>query len=240
MSTFEVLSPWAEVDWSEIRGLSPRLEDLEGKTIGMFGDFMINSEYMLKEVEKELSRRYKNLKFSHIRYLVELPELSQNKEFLPEFHTWLEGVDTVISFYGSVPSSALFQGYNTAYIEKLGKPCVMLTTERTFGNGVRGVTTKKVPDMRIYKYDIQVDRVRGHVTQELVSEALKDDLSMITDWMVEGLTKPLNKQEADPAVLEQSLATGTYTGTSEEINRIFYKNGWSNGISDTDAHKRSR
>ena len=37
---YTVLSPWAEVDQSALYGLSPRLPDLNGKTIGMFGDFM--------------------------------------------------------------------------------------------------------------------------------------------------------------------------------------------------------
>ena len=37
---YEVLSPWSEVDTSVLTGLTPRLDTLEGKTIGMYGDFM--------------------------------------------------------------------------------------------------------------------------------------------------------------------------------------------------------
>lgn len=34
---YRALSPWAEVDASAMRAISPRLDSLEGKTIGMFG-----------------------------------------------------------------------------------------------------------------------------------------------------------------------------------------------------------
>ena len=33
---YEVLSPWAEVDPVQLRGISPRVTDLGGKTIGLF------------------------------------------------------------------------------------------------------------------------------------------------------------------------------------------------------------
>ena len=33
-SSFEVLSPWAEVDPVPLKGISPRLKSLEGKKIG--------------------------------------------------------------------------------------------------------------------------------------------------------------------------------------------------------------
>ena len=53
---YTVLSPWAEVDQSALYGLSPRLPDLNGKTIGMFGDFMKIATYMLQVVEKHVKK----------------------------------------------------------------------------------------------------------------------------------------------------------------------------------------
>lgn len=39
---YRALSPWAEVDASALRAISPRLDSQEGKTIGMFGVSYIN------------------------------------------------------------------------------------------------------------------------------------------------------------------------------------------------------
>ena len=35
-SVYEVLSPWAEADPVPLSGISPRLEDMTGKKIGLF------------------------------------------------------------------------------------------------------------------------------------------------------------------------------------------------------------
>ena len=81
-----------------------------------------------------------------------------------------------------------------------------------------------------YEYDIAVDRVRGHVTQEIVGEAMKNDLAGLTDQLVSALTSPLSAEEARPTPPDQGYAENPVCGTPEEINRIFYTNGWSNGM----------
>jgi len=226
---YSVLSPWAEIDYSDLSGLSSRLDSLEGKTIGMFGDFMINATYMLKSIEKELTKRYSNIKFSYLRYEVETFEIFKDKEFDPEFKEWLGGVDAVFSFYGSVPSSALFLGYNSAYMEKLGKPTVMMTTERTYSAGLRGVKARMKPGLRILKYDIQVDRVRGHVDQAAVDKALEKDITKLTDDLVSAVTSPLSEIEKNPTAPSQELATKVFIGSANDITKTFYKYGWTNG-----------
>ena len=65
---YEVLSPWSEVDTSVLTGLTPRLDTLEGKTIGMYGDFMALATKMLHVVEEELTRRYPGIRFSYLQY----------------------------------------------------------------------------------------------------------------------------------------------------------------------------
>ena len=56
-STYTVLSPWAEVDVSGVRGLCPRLDTLEGKTIGMFSHFKGHSPYILRDCPETAPRR---------------------------------------------------------------------------------------------------------------------------------------------------------------------------------------
>jgi hypothetical protein len=48
-SLYEVLSPWAEVDAASLRGISPRLDSLAGKKIGIFAKYSL----VLGESEEE-------------------------------------------------------------------------------------------------------------------------------------------------------------------------------------------
>jgi len=226
---YTVLSPWAEVDQSNLTRLSPRLDDLNGKTIGMFGDFMINATYMLGAMEKELKKRYPNASFTYMRYLKETTDISTDEEFDQEFQAWAANVDCMLSFYGSVPSSALFLGYNSAYMEKLGKPTVMLVTPRTLSAGLRGIKARGVPNLRTIAYELTVDKISGHTNPAIVENAMADSIADLTDEIVSALTSPLTAGEAQPEPSDQEYARSAYTGTAEEISKLFYSYGWTNG-----------
>lgn len=222
------LSPWAEIDVSEMTGLTPRLDTLEGKTIGMFGDFMISATYMLKSVELELRKRYPNVKFSYLMYETETKEIIKDQSFLPRFRQWIDGVDCVLSFFGSVPSSSLYLGYNSAYMEKLGKPTVMALAPRTTPAGLRGVKAKGVPALRT----VELEPVLGIFSEDGEADAITKMAPYapkLTDEIVDALTRPLTEAERDIPIVDQSLAANTYTGTAREISRLFYSYGWTNG-----------
>jgi len=51
---YEVLNPWAEVDPIPLRGISPRVADLEGKSIGLLCGSKVGSRPILTAVEKQL------------------------------------------------------------------------------------------------------------------------------------------------------------------------------------------
>lgn len=225
----KAISPWAEVDTSEYRGLSPRLDDLNGKTIGMYGDFMIVSTYLLHAVEKELKKHYPEAKFSYIQYTKETTRIAGDEGFKPQFDAWADGVDCILSFYGTVPSGALFLGYNSAYMERLGKPTVMLVIPRTYPAAARGAKAGGVPALRTLQYAAKVDTISGHVTQEAVDRALTEDIAELTDGVVDALTRPLSHDETDPVIPDQEYARTVYTGSAREISRAFYKKGWTNG-----------
>lgn len=143
-------------------GLSSRMDDLNGKAIGLFVDFMVVSDCMAYAVEDALWQRYPGASFSHIVYARDPIRITDDPEFQPEFLDWIAEVDCVIAFYGSVPSSSLFLGYNCAYMEKLGKPTTMLVVPRTYPAGIRGVRACGVSGLRTVQYDVTVDKVSGH------------------------------------------------------------------------------
>jgi len=98
---YEVLSPWADAAPIPLRGISPRVTDLTGKTVGLYAMISkVASRPILTVVEQKLKERFPTMKFSwflHDRYLLGGFDETENKVRLGE---WLKGVDTVIAAVG--------------------------------------------------------------------------------------------------------------------------------------------
>jgi hypothetical protein len=98
---YEVLSPWAEVDPIQFRGLTaPRLADLAGKKIGLFASSKPISRRIMTAVEAKLKERFPSCETSW--YVGEgswavLQIETQNRE---KYKDWVKGVDAVIAAVG--------------------------------------------------------------------------------------------------------------------------------------------
>ena len=224
-----VLSPWAEVDQSRLYGLSPRLPDLTGKTIGMFGDFMQVATFMLQVVEKHIRQKYPGAKFSYFRYDAETTDIAKDTEGKQALDSWLDGVDCVLAFYGAVPSSSLFLGYNAAYMEKCGKPTVMAVVPRTYSAGLRGVKARCVPGLRVVAFQPEVLDIFGRSDLEQTGKNMGAGTEQFVKELLAGLTLPLTQEEQNPTPASQALARKTFEGTPDEISDLFYAYGWTNG-----------
>ncbi|MCD8046147.1 MAG: hypothetical protein LUE90_05865 [Clostridiales bacterium] len=115
---YTVLSPWGEIDNTDVAALSPRLDTLAGKTIGMFAKFKHHDPVILREVARQLKERYPSAEFIHLQYPKDTAEIMNDPEFQPVFDEFLSKCDAVISGYGDMGSCALFCSYNTAFAEK--------------------------------------------------------------------------------------------------------------------------
>ena len=96
---FRVLSPWAEVDPIALRGISPRLDTLAGKKIGLFSNFKRASRPIVEEVERRLKAMYPDCETSFFdsRGANVVETETKNKE---QFITWAKRVDAVILAVG--------------------------------------------------------------------------------------------------------------------------------------------
>jgi len=96
---FEVLNPWAEVDPITPRGISPRLNTLSGKNIGLFANFKRASRPIVAEVEKHLKAMYPDCETSLFdsRGANVVETETKNRE---QFIAWAKGVDAVILAVG--------------------------------------------------------------------------------------------------------------------------------------------
>jgi hypothetical protein len=107
---YEVLNPWAEADPVPFRGLTPRINTLAGKKIGLFTlTYKHASARVNSVIERRLKEKYPDAVFSYFNrnYGADFDDttnhLSQGqdtKETLASFEDWVKGVDAVVGAVG--------------------------------------------------------------------------------------------------------------------------------------------
>lgn len=102
-SKYEVLNPWPDADAPSLKGLSPRLTDLEGKIIGLAYNYKLSSRPILTVVEGKLKRRIPTLKTSWycMGSNFAIRESGREQDPVdPKLRDWVNGVDAVICAVG--------------------------------------------------------------------------------------------------------------------------------------------
>lgn len=93
-ATWSVLNPMGERELPEYLGLSPRLDTLDGKTIGLFDNAKRSCPYVLGKVEKLLQTRFPSITVTWFRK-------GTYKDILwEEERDWAKNVDGVIGMFG--------------------------------------------------------------------------------------------------------------------------------------------
>ncbi len=96
---YEVLSPWADVDPIPLRGISPRVDTLAGKKIGLFANFKRAAVPIASEVEKRLKERFPDIET--ILFHSTLPNVDESETANKEkFAEWAKSVDAVVGVVG--------------------------------------------------------------------------------------------------------------------------------------------
>ena len=200
----KIYSPWAEVDSSAPVLLNPRLDTLEGKTIGLYAHFKGHSPLMLQILSELLQERFPTTKFKAIQLKRDTKEAFKLPEFDAQLKEWLKDVDGVITAYGDAGSCCMFHAYNTVYVEKLGKPCVMLCKEDLVGVGRKAATSRLCPNLRFVTSKIPDLTWMPELDEKVREGIIRPNLRDILDDIIDGLTKPLTEGE-DPLCQGQQL-----------------------------------
>ena len=96
---YKVLNPWAEVDPKPVRGISPRLDNLAGKKIGLFANFKRAAMPIVESIEKRLKEKYPDIQTSIFHST--LPNVTETETVNKEkFTAWAKGVNAVIAVVG--------------------------------------------------------------------------------------------------------------------------------------------
>jgi hypothetical protein len=98
--SYDVFSPWAEADPIAFRGISPRLNSIEGKTIGLLRNSKRAAMPALQMVEARLKERFPGVTFSWFANLRPNETVSEQPDIKDAFEDWVKGVDAVINAFG--------------------------------------------------------------------------------------------------------------------------------------------
>lgn len=226
---YTVLSPWAVSEAQQPRGLSPRLDTLSGKTIGLYAHFKGHAIKILEEISSEIRKIYPDVTFTHFQYLKEITEIIDDPEWSAKAAEWAKGCDAVITAYGDAGSCSMYLAKNAAFFERQGKPTVDIICESFINSSKRGVASQAVPGLRIVPMafgDLSGERV---IDRALLDRIVLPEVQKHLDDIIGALTRPLTEEEANP-VKSQDYSSYTYTGTVAEICDHFYEMGWTTGL----------
>jgi len=95
-SQFVALSPWADVDPIPLRGISPRIESLAGKKIGLFVNPKRAAMPIAESIQRRLMAMYPDVQTSIYHSVgANVNEIeTKNKE---KFTAWAKGLDAAIA-----------------------------------------------------------------------------------------------------------------------------------------------
>ena len=98
-ASYEVLSPWAETDRMPFRGISPRLDALAGKKIGLLTNSKRAAAPTMQVLKRRLAEKFPSVEFTEFANLKPNEVITEHAG-KDEFENWVKGVDAVISAFG--------------------------------------------------------------------------------------------------------------------------------------------
>jgi hypothetical protein len=96
---YETLSPWADVDPRPLTGISPRLDNLSGKKIGLFANYKRAAMPIARSLQDKFQKKYPDSEFS-IYHSDQWNVNEIDTENGEKFKKWVEDQDAVILMVG--------------------------------------------------------------------------------------------------------------------------------------------
>jgi len=113
--------------------------------------------------------------------------------------------------------------YDTVATEDLGKPAVAICNQDFATDARSAVSGRGMPGVRVVPEPIP--------SECSVMAQIEAGVSAAIDDIIAALTKPLTEEEKSPKPKEvEKPSKIMFKGNLEEVNRFFYKRGWSDGL----------
>jgi hypothetical protein len=113
--------------------------------------------------------------------------------------------------------------YDVIYIEGKGKPTATFVYKYFANDAASAASSKGMPQIRVVPEPI--------VSESTVVEEIEAGVSSVMDAVVTTLTRPLSAEEKSPRPKDVEKPAGiVFKGNLEEVNRFFYRRGWTDGL----------
>ena len=200
---------------------SPRVDSLEGKTIGVFWDGKAGGDNFCIAVEELLNKRFPTAKTIRLG-LSDVESAEKAKE----------EVDTFICAIADSGAAGWIWAQEVLALEKRGKPGVFVITGVADWNARISAKDNGMPSLRIVK----IPSINYFPNRRNVEE-VKPAAELAIDDIIEALTKPLTEEEKnpkqgleheDPASVE--VKAGSYNAAIKQFNQLYLDNKWGDGL----------
>ena len=225
---YDVLSPIGESTVKPIEQ-APRLSTLDGKTIAIVGgSFMANVTH--PEIKRLILANYPSAKvllLNEIGSAGPFPAPGVKRQKKEEFERKLKemGVDAVISGNGGCGLCTPKEEGSCITAEYIGIPSVMIAAPGFVEQAKATALTSGVLVQRVAEYP-------GAFSSHTRSELIKNTQNVLWKQIVDGLTKPITKEEINEG--KKSLKGGdgsvVFSGTLDEVQQYFESQGWTDGL----------
>lgn len=226
-SSYSVFSPLGESTIKPINQ-APRLNTLEGKTIAIVGgSFMANITHL--EIKRLMLENYPSAKvllLNEIGSAGVYPAPGVKRKQKDEFEQKLKDmkVDAVISGNGGCGLCTPKEEGSCITAEYIGIPSVMIAAPGFVEQAKETALMAGVPVQRVAVYP-------GAFSAHSKNELIKNTREILWNQIVEGLTKPITSEEIKSAQEQYKNDNSIiFTGTMEEIQEYFEKNGLTDGL----------
>lgn len=112
--------------------------------------------------------------------------------------------------------------YNGVAIEKLGTPVVVLVNTGFVNDARSAASGKGLPGIRVVPEQV--------LCESNVAEDIETGIAAVMDDIVASLTRPLTAAEVSPQKETENLSRLVFKGSLPEINRFYYRRGWTDGL----------
>jgi hypothetical protein len=113
--------------------------------------------------------------------------------------------------------------YDSIFIEGKNTPTVTLAFKYFLDDAMSAASSKGMPVVRVVPETI--------VSESTVVEDIESAIKAVADDMVDALIRPLTEEEKSPKPREpEHVPRIVFKGTLQEVNRFFYRRGWTDGL----------
>lgn len=217
---WEVLNPESEYEIS-VRMMAPRLENLRGRRIGLLWNGQPNGDNLLEAIGKLLKQKFEDIQLNKFNF-----HIGVSPENIKQM---TETCDGIVAAIGACGSCTRWTIHDSAEIEKLGRPTVVIATNAFIELGRLMAEANEIPSLRLVE--------THHPIAGLPAEKIRERADSLIEAIVSGLTQEEQGKtikikttlvKPEPEVIKVNETSNTKALWA--LNELFYENKWTDGL----------